>query len=142
MGVAMALADVQERLSEQASAGPRPDGLGLAAFTVHALIGLYLLFGWLVPYAIELAFYMVVLPAVALQWLVNRGSCVLNNIETWLRYGNWRDPRNPEEGGFVVMLGYWLLRRRPSRATADALSYGSVVTLWLFAFAHLSSLPS
>jgi len=135
----MALAESRENgLFGPASAGPRSDGLGVVSFAIHALIGLYLLFGWLVPYAMELAFYIVLLPAVAGQWLFNRGSCVLNNIETWLRYGRWRDPRNLEEGGFVLMLSYWLFRWRPSRAAANALSYGTVVILWLLAFAHLS----
>lgn len=49
-------------------------------------------------------------------------SLLLNNIETWLRYGRWRDPRNLEEGGFVLMLSYWLFGWRPSRAAANARS--------------------
>jgi hypothetical protein len=119
---------------------PRADRLGRSLFTFHAIVGLYLLFGWLAPQPFLLAFYLVLLPAVAIQWLLNDGSCVLNNFETWLRHGRWRDPRNPEEGRFLAMLAHWLFRWQPSRATLDALSYGIVALLWLAGFAHLSVL--
>ena len=117
-----------------AMAGPRTDHLGRGLFTFHAIVGLYLLFGWLVPEALALAVYLVLLPAVAVQWLLNGGSCILNNFETWLRHGRWRDPRNPEEGGFLSMLSHWLFRWGPSRATLDALSYSAVAMLWLLGF--------
>lgn len=116
------------------------DRLGRRLFTFHLIVGLYLLTGWLVPSDLALAIYLVVLPAVALQWMVNGGSCVLNNFETWLRHGRWHDARNPEEGGFLLMLSGWLFRWRPSRAAIDVLSYGSVAGFWLLGFAHLSVL--
>jgi hypothetical protein len=123
-------------------ARPRSDRLGLSLFIFHVLIGTYLIFGWMVPAAMALAFYMVVLPVIAGQWLLNKGSCVLNNFETWLRHGRWRDERNPEEAGWLSMLAHWLFRWKPSRKTLDALSYGTVAALWLLAFGHFSLLPT
>jgi len=65
-GLTTALTESWEnRVFGPAPTGPRSDGLGVVSFAIHALIGLYLLFGWLVPYGMELAFYMVLLPAVA-----------------------------------------------------------------------------
>jgi hypothetical protein len=120
--------------------GPRGDHLGRSLFAFHLIVGVYLLFGWLVPAAAALAVYMVVLPIIAVQWLLNKGSWVLNNFETWLRHGRWRDERNHEEAGWLSMLAHWLFRWKPGRPTLDALSYASVAALWLLAFGHLSIL--
>lgn len=125
-----------------AAQGPRRDLLGQGLFAFHLAVGAFLILGWLIPYALGLAFYMVLLPVVAVQWLINKGSCVLNNFETWLRHGRWRDPRNYEEAGWLAMLAHWLFRWRPSRATLDALSYAAVAGLWILALAHFSLLPT
>jgi hypothetical protein len=135
----MAAADI-DRPGYQGAGGPRADRLGRGLFVFHLAVGGYLVLGWMVPVAMALAFYLVLLPVVAVQWLINRGSCVINNIETWLRHGRWRDPRNPEEGGWLQMLAHRLFRRRPSHATLDMLSYASIAALWLLAFGHLSLL--
>jgi hypothetical protein len=138
----MASVDIEHLRYRSEAQRPRGDRLGRGLFVFHLLVGAYLLFGWAVPFAMALAFYLVLLPIVAVQWLINKGSCVLNNIETWLRHGRWRDPRNQEEAGWLSMLAHWLFRWRPSRPTLDALSYASVAALWLLAFAHLTLLPS
>lgn len=121
---------------------PRADALGIGLFLFHVAVGAYLCFGWLVPMAFALAFYMVVLPVVAVQWLLNKGSCVLNNFESWLRHGRWRDPRNGEEASWLAMLAHWLFRWTPSRSTLDTISYATVAGLWILAFAHFSLLPA
>jgi hypothetical protein len=138
----MASIDVNETGYCERAVRPRTDILGRGLFIFHVLVGAYLIFGWLVPVAMALAFYMAVLPIIAVQWLINKGSCVLNNFESWLRHGNWRDARNAEEAGWLSMLAHWLFRWRASRKTLDALSYGTVAALWLLAFAHFSILPS
>jgi hypothetical protein len=139
-GAAMASIDVNDSGYCDAAMRPRIDPLGRSLFVFHVLVGLYLTLGWLVPVTMALALYMVVLPVIAGQWLINKGSCVLNNFETWLRHGRWRDERNPEEGGWLAMLAHWLFRWKPSRKTLGALSYASVAALWLLAFGHLSIL--
>jgi hypothetical protein len=136
----MASIDVNGTGYTESRTGPRRDHLGRSLFLFHLLVGAYLVFGWLVPIAMALAVYLVLLPVVAAQWLINKGSCVINNFETWLRHGRWRDARKCEEAGFLSMLAQWLFRWRPSRTTLDALSYASVAALWLLAFGHLSLL--
>ena len=122
----------------ECQAGPRLDRLGFSFFITHVAIGAYILFGWLVSPAPALTIYLLLLPAIATQWYVNRGSCVMNNIESWLRCGRWRDPANPEEGGFVLMLCQWLFRARPHPVVLDRFCYATVVLLWVLAASRFS----
>jgi hypothetical protein len=118
-------------------AGPRYDRLGLSLFIFHIGVGCFVLAGWLIASFAALVFYLVLLPGIAVQWWFNRGCCVLNNLESWLRSGRWRDPMNREEGAFLAMLFDWLFGARPSRAALDRLSYTVVLLLWLLGLGHL-----
>ena len=120
------------------TAGPRLDSIGLSFFVTHLAIGAYVLLGWLISPAPALTLYLVLLPAMAAQWYVNRGSCVMNNFESWLRSGRWRDPNNPEEGGFLLMLCQWLFGARPHPVVLDRFSYATVLILWLLAASRFS----
>ena len=128
----MASIDIQE------SSGPRRDRLGLSCFVFHLMVGAFVLVGWLISSYDALMFYMVLLPAMATQWAVNRGSCIINNLESWFRSGHWHDPTNPEEGGFLLMLCDWLFTIRPSPLALDRFSYAVVLFLWLLALGHFS----
>jgi hypothetical protein len=112
--------------------------LGFGCFLFHLLIAAYVIFGWIISPTPALVVYLVLLPAVVAQWYVNRGSCVINNIESWVRSGRWRDPKNPEEGGFLLMLCHWLFRVRPHPAVLDRLCYLTVLVLWLLAASRFS----
>jgi hypothetical protein len=128
----MASIDIQE------SAGPKRDSLGLSCFVFHLAVGAFVLAGWVISSSEALMFYLVLLPAMATQWAINRGSCIINNVESWLRTGRWRDPTNSEEGGFLLMLSDWLFTMRPSPVAIDRFSYAIVVFLWLLALGHFS----
>jgi hypothetical protein len=132
----MALVDWQR--GDEDRVGPRADSLGLGFFFFHILISAYIIFGWILSPTPALIFYLVLLPALAAQWYVNRGSCVINNIESWLRSGRWRDPKNPEEGGFVLMICQWLFGVRPHPVVVDRLCYATVFILWLLAVSRFS----
>ena len=127
----MASVDYDDR--RECQLGPRLDGIGLSFLISHLVIGAYILLGWTVPYEPALAFYLLLLPMMMTQWYVNRGSCVINNFESWLRSGRWRDPANPQEGGFLLMLCHWMFRVRPQPAVLDRVSYATVLVLWLLA---------
>ena len=118
--------------------GPKRDRLGFSLFVFHLGVGAFVLAGWLISSFEALMFYLVLLPAMATQWAINKGSCILNNLESWLRTGRWRDPRNPEEGGFLLMLCDWMFATRPSSLALDRFSYAVVVLLWLLALGHFS----
>jgi len=102
------------------------------------MVGAFVLVGWLISSYEALMFYMVLLPAMATQWAVNRGSCIINNLENWFRTGHWHDPKNPEEGGFLLMLCDWLFTIRPSPLALDRFSYAVIVFLWLLGLGHFS----
>ncbi len=130
----MALIDIQERM------GPKRDRLGLSCLVFHMALGAFVLAGWLISSTEALLFYLVLLPAMATQWAVNQGSCVINNIETWLRTGRWRDHEDGEDGRFLVMMCDWLFALRPDPAALDRLCYSVVLFLWFLGLGHFSLL--
>src|SRR5436190_4611933 len=89
-----------------ATTAPSPlekrDLLGSFCFYLHFAVMLYILGGWAIPFAPLLVFYLGFVPAMAIQWQFNKNSCVLNNIESWLRYGTWRAEQNAEEGAWLM----------------------------------------
>jgi len=118
--------------------GPRSDSLGLSFFSFHLLVSAYVLSGWIVSSKPTLLFYLLLLPMIAAQWRFNQGCCVLNNLESRLRFGCWRHPRNKQEGAFLLMLCDWCFRIRPSPLMLDRLSYGVVAALWFVGLVHLA----
>jgi len=90
----------------QSSAPPanpfKTDFLRTKLVLLHSLIIAYVAFGWMAETRIALFVYVMVLPLIGMQWLFNRGSSVINNWESSLRTGHWRDSRNPYEGRFFV----------------------------------------
>jgi len=75
------------------------DLLGNFCFYLHFAVMLYIVTGWLVPWNPALGVYLVFIPGVFVQWQVNKDTCILNNIEGWLRTRKWRNKEvNPEEG--------------------------------------------
>jgi len=76
----------------------------LLLFALHVLLILYIGLGWLVPSRTALFLYTLLLPLVAMQWLLNGGASIVNNIENLVLSGKWSDPRNPFEGAFFRTL--------------------------------------
>jgi hypothetical protein len=128
----MASIDIQERI------GPKRDGLGVSCFVLHIGVGGFVLGGWLLSSTEALLLYLVVLPAMATQWAINRGSCLINNVETYIRTGRWRDPHCGEEGKFLLMMCDWFFSTRPSPQAVDRFSYSIVIFLWFLALGHVS----
>ncbi len=120
--------------------GPNRDFLGLSFFLVHLFICAYIIFGWVVPSTSALVFYLVFLPLVAMQWLVNSGSCIISNLETLARTRRWRDPNSAREGRFISTAAFSLLGLNTSPSDVDSLSFCALFILWLLGFIHLSVL--
>jgi hypothetical protein len=113
------------------------DLLGNFCFYLHFAVMLYIVLGWLVPWRPLLIFYLVFLPAVATQWRFNKNSCVLNNIESLLRRGQWRDPTNVEEGAWLLTLVRNVLGLKVTHGQMDAFTYAVLTLLWLLGLGHL-----
>ena len=115
----------------------RRDLLGHFCFYFHFVVMLYIVLGWLVPLQAALGFYLVFLPGVFVQWQFNKNSCVLNNIESWVRTRQWRDPDNREEGAWLQTLinditGWGITARQ-----MDIFTNGVLVLLWGLGLYHL-----
>jgi len=99
------------RLAMTGTSGTQKAGLSaleqpvrLLLFALHVLLILYIGLGWLVPSRTALFLYTLLLPLVAMQWLLNGGASIVNNIENLVLSGKWSDPRNPFEGAFFRTL--------------------------------------
>ena len=106
------------------------DLLGRVCFATHVVIMLYIIGGWAAPSRGALIFYLVFIPAVALHWQLNKNACVLNNIESLIRSGRWRDPSNREEGAWLLTLVHSVTGLSFTPAQMDAFSYMVMALLW------------
>ena len=68
---------------------------------LHWFVVGYSMLGWLPDSRFWLIVYLIWLPALNVQWYFNNNSCIINNVESYLRSGKWRDDSNPEEGAFI-----------------------------------------
>lgn len=80
------------------------DPLRAAFFLLHAAVIAYVAIGWTMESRWGLFVYTLVVPLMMLQWVLNRGSSIVNNIESYWRTGRWRDPENGLEGVFFQTL--------------------------------------
>ena len=118
-------------------AAEKRDALGNFCFYLHFAVMIYIVLGWAVPLHAALYFYMGFLPAVAVQWQFNKNSCVLNNFESLLRSGQWRDPHNKEEGAWLQTLALNLTGILFKPWQMDAFTYFILVMLWSAGLSHL-----
>jgi hypothetical protein len=80
------------------------DSLRIALFGLHLAILGYVALGWLIPSRVALFLYTLLLPLIVMQWLLNGGASIVNNIENLIRVRRWNDVRNPFEGAFFKTL--------------------------------------
>src|SRR4051812_45197827 len=78
----------------------RFDQLRIALFGVHLAIIGYVSLGWLIPSRTALFIYTLLLPMIAIQWLLNGGASIVNNIENLVSTRQWSDEQNRFEGAF------------------------------------------
>lgn len=116
----------------------RRDGLGQACFWLHVAVLIFIVAGWALPGRWPLLSYLGFLPLVVVQWRLNRGACVLNNLENRLRHGRWRAPDlNAEEGAWFRTLIKNLTGAVFTQAAMDRVIYGALAIFWLLALGRL-----
>src|ERR1051325_3558262 len=115
----------------------RRDALGQFCFVVHFLPLIYVVTGWLAPWRAALIVYLVFVPGMFLQWRLNRDSCVLNNIESLIRTGRWRNPANREEGAWLRTLVNEKTGWELSRRQMDRFINAMLLLFWSLGLAHL-----
>ena len=113
------------------------DALGQFCFVLHLAIMIFIVFGWALPGRVGLTVYLVLLPVVVVQWQFNKNSCVLNNLESLLRSGRWRDPGNIEEGAWLLGLVRSVLRIELRPAHLEVFVYVVMALFWGLGLHHL-----
>ncbi|MBS0472408.1 MAG: hypothetical protein JSR60_15150 [Proteobacteria bacterium] len=113
------------------------DALGSFCFYLHFAVMIYIVLGWLIPLHAVLWFYVAFIPLVAVQWQFNKNSCVLNNLESLIRYGRWRDPNNKEEGAWLLTLAVGLFGYPFKAWHIEVFTYAVILLLWLLGLSHL-----
>lgn len=115
------------------------DVMGNAFFYHHFVMMIYIVLGWAIPLRPLLWFYVFFIPSVVLQWRMNKNTCVLNNIETFIRTGRWRSApgKNTEEGGWL-----WTLARDKTgwdipHIAMDVFIYALMGTFLILGLSHL-----
>jgi hypothetical protein len=121
--------------------GEAAGGLRVFCHGLHMALVFYGLFGWVVPSAPWLIAHLVFIPALVVVWIANAGVCPLNNIETLLTTGRWRNPENGEEGSFLVTIVERYLGMRPTQGLMDRVTYGLMAFVWALSWLHLALLP-
>jgi hypothetical protein len=116
----------------------RRDALGTAFLVLHVAILVYILTGWALPFA---GFYVIAVPVMVLHWYLNKNSCVINNLESLIRTGQWRDPRNCEEGAWVRHLVKSVIGLDLSPRQVDLWTYGLLALLWGLGILHWFGWP-
>jgi hypothetical protein len=137
-GRKLAVARARKQMSEariDAGRGKR-DAFGWACFILHFAVMIFVVVGWSLPFRAVLVFYLFFVPAVTLQWQFNRNSCVLNNLESLMRTGRWRDPGNPEEGAWLLTLARSVLGWNIRPAHMDVFLYLVMTLLWGLGLVH------
>ena len=112
------------------------DWLSVALFMVHAAIVGYVVAGWTAQTRLGLFIYLMLLPMVVLQWLVNGGSSVVSNIESLKRTGHWRDAEQGLDGAFFQsVLGS--IGLAATKAQINTVVVVSMFLFWVVAFFRL-----
>ncbi|MEI9931667.1 MAG: hypothetical protein WDM89_14285 [Rhizomicrobium sp.] len=124
-----------------ATTAPSPiekrDALGNVCFYLHFAVLIFIVAGWTIPVRAVLIAYLVFLPLVIVGWQFNKNSCILNNIESYLRYGTWRAAQNEEEGAWLMTLIRNVTGIQLKHWQVDCITYGFMTLLWFAGFSHL-----
>jgi hypothetical protein len=114
------------------------DTLGQTCFYHHFVTMGYIVTGWAYPIRPLLWFYVFFIPLVVLQWRVNKNSCVLNNLESLIRTGRWRNPQNKEEGGWFFTLVQEKLGLKVTHLAVDIFIYSLMGLFFGLGLSHLN----
>jgi hypothetical protein len=112
------------------------DWLSVAMFLVHAAIVGYVVSGWSTDSRAALLVYLILLPFIVLQWLLNGGSSIVSNFESLKRTGRWRDPAHGMQGTFFksVLLSVGV---NATHAQINTIVIATMFLFWMVAFFRL-----
>lgn len=134
----------RETLCPMSEFEPRPWVSGGAARALHSAchghhlaLMFFALLGWAAPLSAVLWAHVAFIPTLLAIWRMNGDSCPLNNMESLLTTGRWRNESNTEEGAFVLTIVNNYLGLSPTPAQMNRVIYGVMALVWVLALAHL-----
>ena len=119
--------------------GRAANALQTLCHTLHMALVFYALLGWLIPNTSWLVAHLIYMPTLVVIWVLNKGVCPLNNIESRLTTGRWRNPENAEQGSFLVTIVERYLNLHPTQRQMDAITYALMALVWVLSWIHLSA---
>jgi hypothetical protein len=122
----------------QDNSPPKRDAIGTICFYHHIAMMLYIVLGWAAPWRGALIFYLIFVPSVIAQWRLNNNTCVLNNIESLMRIGKWRNPKNREEGAWLHTLITDKTGVPITKSQLDIVMYSVMAAFWCVGLLHLN----
>ena len=108
--------------------------------TIHTALIPYCLFGWVVPNALWLKVHAIFVPLMVAHWWVNRNVCILSNLETYLRHGQWWRTEDANQGGWVENQIQALTGWTPPPGFSTAATYVALAASTALSLLHLASL--
>jgi hypothetical protein len=100
--------------------------------TLHLLIVLFVIFGFLFSSAKFLLTHLVLLPLLILHWKTNQGVCYLTELEHKIQGAV--PIKSDLQGGFTEGLVKRLTGKKPSPKFLQNLIYGFMAISWLISF--------
>jgi hypothetical protein len=110
--------------------------------SVHLAIVAYVGVGWLGSTRIGLLIYLLLIPAIVLQWLLNAGTSILENVESLIRTGRWRDPRNSFEGHLFQESLRATVGIMVSNTLINVLASTAMLMFWIAALYRMVLIPT
>jgi hypothetical protein len=127
--------------SENTQSGQAPfDKLHFWFFAIHLGIVVYVALGWLITSRVALYFYALLLPAIALQWLLNGGCSIVNNFENVVRGGSWTLSTRRQRPFFKGLLGAVGVRASQAQITTALCSL--MLIFWICAICRMMLIVS
>ena len=115
--------------------------LRVGILSVHLVIVAYVGIGWLGSSRATLLFYLLLLPTIAIQWLLNAGTSILNNVESLVYTRHWHDERNSLEGHFFQSL-LRVVGITASNALINVVVCTIMLFFWIEAFYRMILIPT
>ena len=109
---------------------PQFDLLRATMLLLHFGVIAYVCWGWHAQSRIDLFIYVQSLPLIMLQWILNRGSSFVSNLESLIRNGRWRDRQNPFEGRLFQQL-FRVIGLDFTRAQINTLVVLAMTLFWI-----------
>ncbi len=104
---------------------------------LHLGILLFVVFGWIFEDAYILWFHIALLPLILLQWKLNKGRCVLTDLEYFLVGENKSTSEGDEAPGFVRRIVMSVCNVNPTEEQLEHVLTAIMTICWLLSLYKL-----